>query len=111
MFFLLKLLVPWDNSSYWILYLLIINPPNQTGSKSNRNSNFLAYNFNVFEQMGAVEPSFEEVPNIFDTGGAKGLPGDSVKRLPKIKVTNNNNVDASGEKACCSVCLQVTSSD
>ncbi|GFY80400.1 RING/U-box superfamily protein [Actinidia rufa] len=56
--------------------------------------------------MGAVEPSFEEVPNIFDTGGAKGLPGDSVKRLPKIKVTNNNNVDASGEKASCSVCLQ-----
>ena len=57
--------------------------------------------------MGAVEPSFEEVPNIFDTGGAKGLPGDSVERLPKIKVTNNNNVDASGEKASCSVCLQV----
>ncbi|XP_057500131.1 NEP1-interacting protein-like 1 [Actinidia eriantha] len=60
----------------------------------------------VQSQMGAVEPSFEEVPNIFDIGGAKGLPGDSVKRLPKIKVTNNNNVDASGEKASCSVCLQ-----
>ncbi|KAK6154033.1 hypothetical protein DH2020_013672 [Rehmannia glutinosa] len=27
----------------------------------------------VQSQMGAVEPPFEEVPNIFDTGGAKGF--------------------------------------
>ncbi|KAF3440787.1 hypothetical protein FNV43_RR19073 [Rhamnella rubrinervis] len=38
--------------------------------------------------------------------GAKGLPGDSVERIPKIKITSKNNVDASGEKASCSVCLQ-----
>ncbi|CAL5371355.1 NEP1-interacting protein-like 1 [Camellia sinensis] len=60
----------------------------------------------VQSQMGAVEPSFDEVHNIFDTGSAKGLPGDSVERIPKIKITSNNNVDASGEKASCSVCLQ-----
>lgn len=57
--------------------------------------------------MGAVETSFDEIQNIFDTGGAKGLPGDSVERIPKIIITNNNNVDASGEEVSCSVCLQV----
>ncbi|XP_050368939.1 NEP1-interacting protein-like 1 isoform X2 [Argentina anserina] len=60
----------------------------------------------VQSQMGAVESSFEEIPNIFDTGGSKGLPGDSVEKIPKIVITSNNNVDASGDKVSCSVCLQ-----
>jgi hypothetical protein len=60
----------------------------------------------VQSQMGAVEPSFEEVTNIFDVGGSKGLPGAAVEKIPKIKITGKNNVDASGEKASCSVCLQ-----
>ncbi|KAL3525224.1 hypothetical protein ACH5RR_013596 [Cinchona calisaya] len=60
----------------------------------------------VQSQMGAVEVTFEEVPNIFDTGGAKGLPGDSVEKIPKIVITNDNNVDDSGERVSCSVCLQ-----
>ncbi|BBH08064.1 RING/U-box superfamily protein [Prunus dulcis] len=60
----------------------------------------------VQSQMGAVESSFDEIPNIFDTGGSKGLPGDSVEKIPKIIITSNNNVDASGEKVSCSVCLQ-----
>ncbi|EXC35297.1 NEP1-interacting protein 2 [Morus notabilis] len=60
----------------------------------------------VQSQMGAVETGFDEVTNIFDTGGSKGLPGDSVEKIPKIIITNNNNTDASGEKVSCSVCLQ-----
>lgn len=64
-----------------------------------------------YVQMGAVEATFEEIPNIFDTGGAKGLPGDSVEKIPKIVITNDNNVDASGERVSCSVCLQVTESN
>ncbi|CAI8588540.1 unnamed protein product [Vicia faba] len=34
-----------------------------------------------------------------------GLSGDSVAKIPKIKITADN-VDASGEKVSCSVCLQ-----
>ncbi|KAF5454615.1 hypothetical protein F2P56_024266 [Juglans regia] len=60
----------------------------------------------VQSQMGAVEASFDEIPNIFDIGGAKGLPGDSVEKIPKIIISKNNNVDASGEEVSCSVCLQ-----
>ncbi|MBA0833816.1 hypothetical protein Goarm_006237 [Gossypium armourianum] len=60
----------------------------------------------VQSQMGAAETTFEDVQNIFDIGGSKGLAGDLVEKIPKIIITNNNNVDASGEKVSCSVCLQ-----
>ncbi|KAK8474710.1 hypothetical protein V6N11_038022 [Hibiscus sabdariffa] len=60
----------------------------------------------VQSQMGAAETTFEDVQNIFDIGGSTGLAGDLVEKIPKIKITNNNNVDASGEKVSCSVCLQ-----
>jgi hypothetical protein len=56
--------------------------------------------------MGAVETSFDEVQNIFDIGGSKGLSVDSVAKIPKIKITTDN-IDASEEKVSCSVCLQV----
>lgn len=57
--------------------------------------------------MGAVETTYEEVPNIFDTGGSKGLTGDFVEKIPKIVISNDNNVDDTGERVSCSVCLQV----
>ncbi|KAL1823518.1 hypothetical protein ACET3Z_010296 [Daucus carota] len=60
----------------------------------------------VQSQMGAVETHFDEAENIFDTGGSDGLAGDSVDRIPKVRITRENNMDASGEKVCCSVCLQ-----
>ncbi|KAK7262998.1 hypothetical protein RJT34_30582 [Clitoria ternatea] len=60
----------------------------------------------VQSQMGAVEISFDDVQNIFDIGGAKGLSGDSVEKIPKIIITSDKNVDASGEGVSCSVCLQ-----
>ncbi|KAL5998614.1 hypothetical protein ACLOJK_009557 [Asimina triloba] len=61
----------------------------------------------VQTQMSAVEPSFEEAVDIFGTDGAKGLSGDSVEKLPKVEITAKNNVDASGDRISCSVCLQV----
>ncbi|KAG5069657.1 hypothetical protein JHK85_002034 [Glycine max] len=64
----------------------------------------------VQSQMGAVETSFDEVQNIFDTGGSKGLSGDLVDKIPKIKITTDNNVDASGDRVSCSVCLQISGS-
>ncbi|XP_009801756.1 NEP1-interacting protein-like 1 [Nicotiana tabacum] len=60
----------------------------------------------VQSQMGAVETTYEEVPNIFDTGGSKGLTGDFVEKIPKIVISNDNNVDDTGERVSCSVCLQ-----
>ncbi|KAE9596563.1 hypothetical protein Lal_00007643 [Lupinus albus] len=60
----------------------------------------------VQSQMGAVETGFDEVQNIFDIGGSKGLSGDSVEKIPKIKLTSDNNIDGSGERVSCSVCLQ-----
>ncbi|XP_059281018.1 NEP1-interacting protein-like 1 isoform X2 [Lycium ferocissimum] len=60
----------------------------------------------VQSQMGAVELAYDEIPNIFDTGGAKGMHGDSVEKIPKIVITKVNNLDDSGERVSCSVCLQ-----
>ncbi|XP_071735316.1 NEP1-interacting protein 2-like isoform X2 [Rutidosis leptorrhynchoides] len=60
----------------------------------------------VQSQMGAVETAFDEAHNIFDVGGSKGLPEYSVEKIPKITVTFDNNLDDSGEKMSCSVCLQ-----
>ncbi|KAL4369752.1 hypothetical protein GQ457_05G012090 [Hibiscus cannabinus] len=60
----------------------------------------------VQSQIGAAGSTFEEVQNIFDTGGARGLAGDLVEKIPKITIRNNDNADASGEKVSCSVCLQ-----
>ncbi|KAK4430347.1 NEP1-interacting protein 2 [Sesamum alatum] len=61
----------------------------------------------VQSQMGAVEAPFEEeVPNIFDTGGAKGLLVDTVEKIPKFTITRDDSVDTSGDGVSCSVCLQ-----
>ncbi|GER47022.1 RING/U-box superfamily protein, partial [Striga asiatica] len=60
----------------------------------------------VQSQIGAVEAPFEEVPNIFDTGGAKGLLVDSVERIPKFTISRDGSLDTSGDEASCSVCLQ-----
>ncbi|CAO2828703.1 unnamed protein product [Amaranthus hypochondriacus] len=59
----------------------------------------------VQSQMGAVETNFEEATNLFDTGEVKGLPGDLVNKIPKIMITKTNNIDASGDRSSCSVCL------
>ncbi|EOA17224.1 hypothetical protein CARUB_v10005499mg [Capsella rubella] len=58
------------------------------------------------DQMGAVDTTFEELSSIFDTGGSKGLAGDLVNKIPKIKITGTNYLDACGNKDSCSVCLQ-----
>ncbi|XP_039020526.1 NEP1-interacting protein 1-like [Hibiscus syriacus] len=63
----------------------------------------------VQSQMGAAETTFEDFQNIFNIGGTKGLDGDLVEKIPKIKIKNNNNAD--GEKVSCSVSLQVSISD
>ncbi|KAJ0969846.1 hypothetical protein J5N97_022723 [Dioscorea zingiberensis] len=60
----------------------------------------------VQSQMNAVDLPFIEVIDLFETGGTKGMSKDCVDKIPKISITAENNVDASGEKICCSVCLQ-----
>ncbi|ONK55889.1 uncharacterized protein A4U43_C10F2000 [Asparagus officinalis] len=61
----------------------------------------------VQSQMSAVDAPFIEVLDIFETGGGTdGMSNDSVNKLGNIRISKENNVDASGEKICCSVCLQ-----
>ncbi|ANM70891.1 RING/U-box superfamily protein [Arabidopsis thaliana] len=56
----------------------------------------------VQSQMGAVESQFQDHTDIFDTAISKGLTGDSLNRIPKVRIT-----DTSPEIVSCSVCLQV----
>ncbi|KAI3767819.1 hypothetical protein L2E82_18244 [Cichorium intybus] len=60
----------------------------------------------VQSQMGAIETGFDELHSIFDIGGSKGLPEYSLEKIPKIAITADNDVDNSGERVSCSVCLQ-----
>ncbi|KAL9267577.1 NEP1-interacting protein 1-like protein [Drosera capensis] len=60
----------------------------------------------VQSQMGAMESAFDEIPSFFEMEATKGLPCHMVEKIPKVKVTTNDDVDASGEKVSCSVCLQ-----
>ncbi|XP_010918134.1 NEP1-interacting protein 1 [Elaeis guineensis] len=60
----------------------------------------------VQSQMSAMDSPYMEIPDFFETGGTGGMSEDSVDKLPKIKITADNNVDASGDQICCSVCLQ-----
>ncbi|XP_010548244.1 PREDICTED: NEP1-interacting protein 1-like [Tarenaya hassleriana] len=61
----------------------------------------------VQSQMGAADATSDELSSIFDTGGSKGLAGDIVEKIPKVKITCKNTItDASGNKVSCSVCLQ-----
>ncbi|KAK9165048.1 hypothetical protein Scep_000239 [Stephania cephalantha] len=64
----------------------------------------------VQSQMDAMERSFDDAADIFLTcSGVKGLSGDSVERIPTIKITTKNLIDGSGEKISCPVCLQAPS--
>ncbi|XP_073155102.1 NEP1-interacting protein-like 1 [Henckelia pumila] len=60
----------------------------------------------VQSQMLAIEATFEESPNIFDMGGTNGLLEETVKKIPKIRITRDDIADTSGEGVSCSVCLQ-----
>ncbi|KAK4773943.1 hypothetical protein SAY87_028962 [Trapa incisa] len=64
----------------------------------------------IQSQMGAAADSIfeEEVQNFLDLlVGSKGLPGDSVEKIPTMKIDTTNITDASGESASCLVCLEV----
>uniref|UniRef100_A0A0E0MAB7 RING-type domain-containing protein n=1 Tax=Oryza punctata TaxID=4537 RepID=A0A0E0MAB7_ORYPU len=60
----------------------------------------------VQSQISAISSPFAETSDLFETGGTKGLPADTLRRLPATKITGDNAVDSTGEAICCSVCLQ-----
>ncbi|XP_058090871.1 NEP1-interacting protein 1-like [Magnolia sinica] len=101
-------LVLWrcDISGVWSLVYVIDVFSNLLSGRLVREQVGPAVMSAVQTQMSAVETTFEEAVDFFGTGGSKGLSGDSVEKLPKIEITTKNNVDASGERICCSVCLQ-----
>lgn len=52
---------------------------------------------------------FRESYDIFEIGaGNNGMSAASVRKIPKLLITAENNTDASGEIVRCSVCLQVS---
>lgn len=57
--------------------------------------------------MNAVDSPFREALDIFETGGSNGMAKASIDKLPEIEITVANNVDSSGDRIRCSVCLQV----
>nr|BAK01001.1 predicted protein [Hordeum vulgare subsp. vulgare] len=60
----------------------------------------------VQSQISAISAPFTEPSDLFETGGARGLPAHALRRLPAIKVGADTAVDEAGEALCCSVCLQ-----
>ncbi|XP_020115120.1 NEP1-interacting protein 1-like isoform X1 [Ananas comosus] len=60
----------------------------------------------VQSQMNAVDSPFREALDIFETGGSNGMAKASIEKLPEIEITVANNVDSSGDRIRCSVCLQ-----
>ncbi|XP_074584995.1 NEP1-interacting protein-like 1 [Curcuma longa] len=60
----------------------------------------------VQSQISAIDLPSVEPSDLFATDSMTGgLSMDSVTRLPKIKITAAN-IEAAGDKFCCSVCLQ-----
>ncbi|KAG8083924.1 hypothetical protein GUJ93_ZPchr0010g10863 [Zizania palustris] len=60
----------------------------------------------VQSQISAISSPFAETSDLFETGGTKGVPADTLRRLPAIKITGDNAVDSAGDPLGCSVCLQ-----
>lgn len=59
-------------------------------------------------QMSSFEANSGEMADLFPIGGTRGLSPDFVGMLPKIRIKETNNIDYSGDKILCSVCLQVS---
>lgn len=57
-------------------------------------------------QVGTLETSYMEISDIFDVQGTRGMPPDSVDKLPKFNIIRNGTVDHCGENNSCSICLQ-----
>lgn len=60
----------------------------------------------VQSQMNALELPYVETLDIFEISDTRGMSKDSVDLLPKLRITSENNLDCSGEKIICSICLQ-----
>ncbi|XP_072988259.1 NEP1-interacting protein 1-like isoform X1 [Typha latifolia] len=60
----------------------------------------------VQRQMGAVVSPFMEAHEFLEAGGLRGMKKDSIDKLPRIRITREDNVDGAGENISCSVCLQ-----
>ncbi|KAI3879628.1 hypothetical protein MKX03_029356 [Papaver bracteatum] len=57
-------------------------------------------------QVGTLETSYIEISDIFDVQGTRGMPPNSVDKLPKFNIIRKGTVDQCGENISCSICLQ-----
>ncbi|KAF9589020.1 hypothetical protein IFM89_018259 [Coptis chinensis] len=57
-------------------------------------------------QTGALETSYQEISDIFDVDGTKGISPNYIKKLPDFKFSSSKDMDQYGGQICCSICLQ-----
>ncbi|XP_012070821.1 NEP1-interacting protein 1 isoform X2 [Jatropha curcas] len=56
-------------------------------------------------QISALETTYREISDIYDTSGNRGLSKNCIQKLPQLKFQISDNLDHCHE-ICCSICLQ-----
>ena len=72
--------------------------------------NFCSHNVKCIEQVRAIEPSYREVSDIYDISGVKGLSKNCIQKLSIHKFHSSKMIKSCLE-FCCSICLQVSSTE
>ncbi|ERM96270.1 hypothetical protein AMTR_s00001p00161410 [Amborella trichopoda] len=54
----------------------------------------------------AESGGYEEVHDMFEVWGTKGMPSHRIEQLPTLELTSLNISDASDHQICCTICLQ-----
>ncbi|KAG8637022.1 NEP1-interacting protein 1 isoform X1 [Manihot esculenta] len=56
-------------------------------------------------QISAMETTYREISDIYDTSGNRGLSKNCIEKLPQLTLQHSHNFDQC-HQFCCSICLQ-----